>query len=1259
MTSTSARLRSLLLLSMTALLVGSGTFVPPASAALRPVSAPADERQRSAPVVPETPHQPWDGSGITMTVDPRLRQLVADIAAMHEVASVRQAAAAALAADDAAIMTFLEVTQPKLQAQEVQRLKKVAADNLKAVTALRGTGGTIFNAEVERALAGTDANREAFLAYGSTIARDRDEQTRKNEQDRKAQLRERLQMLAGAVPAGSQLKLAADAALAGDDAAVATFWEKGYLEASAKDAAAREQHLKDLEARNKAAEQLSDLAKRAARAAEARKNLLAAHGDGVDALQRVANEMIGAANAAREAERILAGTSRTKSADLQAAKNQAAAFLRNAEQQTAVAQSAAVRATNAADDLVDTGLTYGAEWARITTGLHEAAKAAVGATLTATHAIDATIATHNAKTAQEKAEAHARKAKDWRTHAEDHAKAARRLADAAKVQAEAAKTAAARTKAARIQAEKAEAEAKAAADRAAAQRKIAEDEAKKAKAARRVAETERANAAAHRNRAEEQAAIARNQRAYADAQAAAAQDSRVRADAADDGAATADRNAARYENDARVARDAATQARRDKDTARAKANALKGWAAEASAGAERDEAQRQADVADREAGSAEANAANAQSAANRAGGAAASSRASAVQAQQAANRAWAAAEQARVAAKRADAAADKAEAEARATHAARLRADAKAAQATADEAKAAEAANAATRLAQDAADEAVRSLWAAERTREEADAAAHEAVAAAVQADVAVQAAVSARASSSGIAAPHDTAIAVVSPFTGADIDADYVVQVVEQAKSIGAEQVAAANRRADEAVIAAQKASDAAKKAAEQVKPAFEAAAAAAAAAADAARSAAEAKQAAAQAAVDGAAARQAAANAAKHDDRARKDAAAARTAANEAARDAEIARRSASAAQQDANRASSAASAAEADAAAAQEAARRADVAAKAARSSANSAEAHAESAAAHAANALQYAVEGQKQADLAEQEERQREADLLARAGTTIGSDVLADLTPAEQDEYRRLLEEANKGFLDFIKEEGLDFLKGLIVPEDLEACIRTPNFKSCFWTIIDLIPWGKLRKLENIWDLYKKFEKFSEKIRAAKKRLDDLAKKARKGPDCDGDEVALAKNRSAAKDLLRTGAGTRVQKGAAELRAAAKACDVDPEFPSIPLTNYRGRYKAWLDKNGYKKLPDDWDAHHAIPQEYRNHPEFKDFDFDAPSNMRGLPGSRMKSRPANVHQDITDQWRYFKDLNPNPTRAQIEEMARQIDRGYGAYYWQERK
>ncbi|MEU0880187.1 RHS repeat-associated core domain-containing protein [Lentzea sp. NPDC005914] len=116
---------------------------------------------------------------------------------------------------------------------------------------------------------------------------------------------------------------------------------------------------------------------------------------------------------------------------------------------------------------------------------------------------------------------------------------------------------------------------------------------------------------------------------------------------------------------------------------------------------------------------------------------------------------------------------------------------------------------------------------------------------------------------------------------------------------------------------------------------------------------------------------------------------------------------------------------------------------------------------------------------------------------------------------------------------------------------------------------------------------------------------------------------------------------------------------PEDPNIAKDNWRGRYNADLGRQGKPRLPDDWDAHHAIPQEYRNHPEFKDFDFDAPSNIRGVPGSRTNSpnhgRADNHHQDITNRWADFGRQNPNANRSQIEDFARRIDEEFGGSFW----
>ena len=83
-----------------------------------------------------------------------------------------------------------------------------------------------------------------------------------------------------------------------------------------------------------------------------------------------------------------------------------------------------------------------------------------------------------------------------------------------------------------------------------------------------------------------------------------------------------------------------------------------------------------------------------------------------------------------------------------------------------------------------------------------------------------------------------------------------------------------------------------------------------------------------------------------------------------------------------------------------------------------------------------------------------------------------------------------------------------------------------------------------------------------------------------------------------------------------------------------------------------MPDDWDAHHRIPQDYIGDPQFKDFDFHDPSNIRGVKGSRANE---NVHQKITNDWAAFRAANPNATRAQIEAFAAQIDEKYGQFWF----
>lgn len=100
------------------------------------------------------------------------------------------------------------------------------------------------------------------------------------------------------------------------------------------------------------------------------------------------------------------------------------------------------------------------------------------------------------------------------------------------------------------------------------------------------------------------------------------------------------------------------------------------------------------------------------------------------------------------------------------------------------------------------------------------------------------------------------------------------------------------------------------------------------------------------------------------------------------------------------------------------------------------------------------------------------------------------------------------------------------------------------------------------------------------------------------------------------------------------------------------NYRGRYNAERHKQGKPRLPDDYDAHHKIPQEYREHSDFKDFDFDQPDNIIGVKGSRAD---VNTHQKITNEWAEFKKSKPKATRSQIEDFAKEIDKKYKEHWF----
>ncbi len=105
-------------------------------------------------------------------------------------------------------------------------------------------------------------------------------------------------------------------------------------------------------------------------------------------------------------------------------------------------------------------------------------------------------------------------------------------------------------------------------------------------------------------------------------------------------------------------------------------------------------------------------------------------------------------------------------------------------------------------------------------------------------------------------------------------------------------------------------------------------------------------------------------------------------------------------------------------------------------------------------------------------------------------------------------------------------------------------------------------------------------------------------------------------------------------------------------AIAPDNYRGRFNADRHARGLPRLPDDYDAHHRIPQEYMDHPGFQNYDFHQPSNIQGVKGSRAD---VNTHQLITNEWAEFRRLHPNATRSQIEAFAAQIDVRYARHWF----
>jgi RHS repeat-associated protein len=119
------------------------------------------------------------------------------------------------------------------------------------------------------------------------------------------------------------------------------------------------------------------------------------------------------------------------------------------------------------------------------------------------------------------------------------------------------------------------------------------------------------------------------------------------------------------------------------------------------------------------------------------------------------------------------------------------------------------------------------------------------------------------------------------------------------------------------------------------------------------------------------------------------------------------------------------------------------------------------------------------------------------------------------------------------------------------------------------------------------------------------------------------------------------------------ADRNSCVAEPGVPGrMELWGaHRSRYNEWRARFGKPPLPKGIDAHHRIPQYYRDthHPEFLDFDFDAPENIQPISGSSSVPRN-NLHQKLTNDWKEFQETHEGATRAEIEQFADKMDEKY---------
>ncbi|MFD8494894.1 hypothetical protein [Amycolatopsis sp. NPDC059657] len=409
------------------------------------------------------------------------RQLVEDIARLANDPEVREAAQAALATNDpAVILDFLDYGEPAAKKRAAERKRLTTLANRETVKGWVENGGPNVRAGAKAAIdSGDDTRINDFVAFGKEIAEKQDAQA---EIDSKAE-RERItgRVRAMVAQGGPQVKTEGAAALAsGDYAQIEAFYKTGYAQANNRDHEYQKVIEKALDDRNKAIAELTAIAQRSADAAKARTTILRANIDAVQFLDNASQAMLRGRAAAQRADEILqedkplrANGHRGRNADIDALRAEATRQTESAAAAADFAASTTAQVQNAAANLIHTGMTNGVDWAKVTIAVGSATQAAAKATETAQHATEATLADSRALDADANAQEHADNARKWREEADRQAQIAADLAAAAKVQLQIA-----------VQAR----------DRARAQQAVAEDAARKARQHAANARTARINA---------------------------------------------------------------------------------------------------------------------------------------------------------------------------------------------------------------------------------------------------------------------------------------------------------------------------------------------------------------------------------------------------------------------------------------------------------------------------------------------------------------------------------------------------------------------------------------------------------------------------------------------------------------------------------------------------------------------------------------------------------------------------------------------